>query len=83
MAEFSKHRKYFLSKRKSDCFRGVTRGRGILLDEANDNIDRIKGYSAIQKDHNTSGEGILLYLSDDLSAKILYKSNNMEKGKSM
>ena len=46
-----------------------------------DHIVRVKGYSVFRQDQNTEGGGILLYVRNDLIAKVLMRSKTSLKGK--
>ena len=50
-------------------------------DAADDNIVAIRGYSSIRQDRNTQGNGIVLYIKNNLRAKVLARPNTTRKGK--
>ena len=58
---------------------GVAESR--LDDLVDDHLVKIKCYSIIRQDRNTTGGGVLLYVRNDLKAKILVKSKTTQKGK--
>ena len=60
---------------------GVAETRfGNVID---DHIANINGYSIIRQDRNTEGGGVILYIRNNLRAKILAKSNTETLGKPM
>ena len=44
-------------------------------DAVDDNIVAIRGYSSIRQDRNTQGGGVVLYIKNNLRAKVLARSN--------
>ena len=51
--------------------------------EIDDHLVNIHGFSVVRQDRNLNGGGILLYLKDNLKAKILHISKTTQKGKPM
>ena len=45
-----------------------------------DHILKVKGYSVLRQDRNTEGGGVLLYVRNDLKAKIIMTSKTTQKG---
>ena len=49
--------------------------------EVNDNFINIPGYSVLRQDRNIRGGGILLYVKENLKAKVLFSSTTEQRGK--
>ena len=46
-----------------------------------DSFGEIEEYSIVRQDHNTVGGGVLLYIRNNLKAKVLFKSATTQAGK--
>ena len=58
---------------------GVAESR--LGEVVEDPIVGVEGYSVLRQDRNTEEGGVLLYVRNDLKAKVLLRSNTSQKGK--
>ena len=50
-------------------------------DVVDDGIISIKGYSSIRQDRNTQGGGVVLFIKNNLRAKVLARSDTTKSGK--
>ena len=71
-------RQYLTKDNSFDIF-GIAETR--LGSEVHNNIVEIKGYSVLRQDRNLRGGGVLLYIRENLKAKILLTSNTEQIGK--
>ena len=71
-------RQALLSDPSYDLF-GVAESR--LGPEVDDHLINVHGYSALRQDRNLSGGGVILYVKDNLKAKILHSSDTTQRGK--